>query len=87
MKQEPAVAFFDSTEEPSKVREDTRVSPRASPNDLVRAGQLGKAQRLGGFLTFVKDLVKRHIQGVRQFLKGLDRGYGVAILRACNVAP
>src|SRR5580698_7082390 len=60
VKQEPAVAFLDSTEEPAEAGEDARVFPRASPGRIARAGMLRKLQRFGWGFPLVEELVERH---------------------------
>ena len=86
VEQKPAVAFFNATQKPAETAQITRVFPRATPRDVIRALPLGKIGKLGRLFTVVKELVERHFHGPRQLLERLDRRNGMTVLDARDVA-
>lgn len=86
VEQEPAIRFFDLTEQPAKTTQITRIFPSAAPGDVVRALPLGQIGKLGRLFAIIKHLVERHFHSASQLLKGLDGGNGVTVLHARDVA-
>src|SRR2546430_16314649 len=82
-----AVAFFRLAQQAAKLVEKACFFADAAPRDVVGRLALGKIRQLRRFFTVIKELIEWHLEGTCQLLKCFDRGNGMAILHARNVAP
>jgi hypothetical protein len=86
VKQETAVAFFNSTHQPAKLVQQTCLFPGAAPRDIVSAPALRKVGQFRRFFSVIEKLIKRDFQSARHFFQRFDGRYGMAIFHAGNIA-
>ena len=86
VKQESAVAFWNTTHKPAKLGQKTGLFPDAAPNDIVGAFALRKVGEHGGFFSVIEELIKRDFQSASQFLKRFNGRNGMAIFNARDIA-
>ena len=84
-KQQPAVAFVDTTHQPAEAAQQSRLFPRTSPSDVIGTLPLRKVRQHRWFLAVIEKLVERNFHRPRQFFKRLDRRNGVAVFDSRDV--
>jgi hypothetical protein len=87
VEQQPAVAFFNATEESAETAQIPSIFPSVAPGDVVRALPFRQVRKFGRFFTVIEQLVKRHFHGAGQLFERLDSRNGVTVLDARDIAP
>jgi hypothetical protein len=86
VKKETSVTFFDAAQEPAETTQIARFLTGTAPRNVVRTLALGKIGQFGWLFAVVEKLVEWNFHGPSQFFESFDRGNGMAILDARNVA-